>query len=257
MEAIEATKNFYDRFSNYLKRDISTFNLRQHAALETAKKHLRKSDLVLEVGCGIGIMARSLADYSGFILATDLSPENIQMAKRILQGSRADAIQFDVISDPLEPIENRGPFDLILMFDAIEHIPRDKTSDVIERLSRLLAPGGRLCLTFPAPEFIRFVRKTNVEPLQIIDEEVDIFTLAQTNNLTLIDYQRVSIWYRFQYVHAVLVKTQDASIQPTRFKGWLRNMNLIWRRDWNKKNQSLVEMLDKGSGQSAGAKSDD
>ncbi len=247
MTDIRSTRKFYDQFSTYLKRDINKFNLRQQAALETAMKHLRRSDLVLEVGCGIGLMAHTIARRAGFVLATDLSSENIQTARRILRNCRADTAQFDVISDPLEPIASRGPYDFIVMFDAIEHIPQDKASDVIARLSSMLAPGGRLCLTFPAPEFIRFVQETGAEELQIVDEEVDIFELARVNDLTLIDYQRVSVWYRFQYAHAVLVRNEDAMVVRTRFKGWFRNMNLVWQRGWRNRNRGLVEMLDKGT----------
>jgi SAM-dependent methyltransferase len=97
---------------------------------------------VLEIGCGTGNTLRVLeqACPTALVVGMDLFAEGLQYARRetrahLLQG-RAEAAPF------------RTPFDLIGLFDVLEHIDRDAAALVAIR--DLLAPGGHLVLTVPA-----------------------------------------------------------------------------------------------------------
>jgi SAM-dependent methyltransferase len=97
---------------------------------------------ILEVGCGNGNVLAALrrAAPQATIVGLDLYVEGLRYAR-----SRTDGplVQGDVDAFPF-----RTRFDLIGLFDVIEHLPDD--SGLLRRLHDLLEPGGRLLITVPA-----------------------------------------------------------------------------------------------------------
>jgi SAM-dependent methyltransferase len=93
---------------------------------------------VLEVGCGLGDL---LATLDGPVrVGVDLSPRMIELARQ--RHPELDLRVADVERDPLP----EGPFDAIVLSDAIGHL--DDIQRALERLRGLLAPQGRIVLTY-------------------------------------------------------------------------------------------------------------
>jgi SAM-dependent methyltransferase len=98
----------------------------------------------LEVGCGTGTYTSRLAAWADRVLAIDINAQFVAAARsRLAPCSNvrvevADATRLSVA----------GSFDTIVMLDVLEHIADDR--DMVDRLSRLLAEGGRLVLKIPA-----------------------------------------------------------------------------------------------------------
>jgi SAM-dependent methyltransferase len=97
---------------------------------------------VLEVGCGTGNVLRTLrqACPEGTVIGMELWFEGLRFAQERFAGP---LVQGDVRNSPFGK-----PFDLIGMFDVLEHIPEDV--DTLVALRNALTPGGRLMLTVPA-----------------------------------------------------------------------------------------------------------
>jgi SAM-dependent methyltransferase len=97
---------------------------------------------VLEVGCGTGNTLRILEQVcrEGVVTGVDLYPEALQYARRRVACA---LIAGDIYNQSL-----RTSFDLIGLFDVLEHIPDDISTLV--RLHEMLLPSGLLCLTVPA-----------------------------------------------------------------------------------------------------------
>ncbi len=97
---------------------------------------------VLEVGCGTGGVLRVLEECcrGGTVVGMDPFAEGLRQARR-----RAPSllVQADIHDPPFGE-----PFDLIGVFDVLEHVPDDLAA--LRTLSRMLAPGGALLLTVPA-----------------------------------------------------------------------------------------------------------
>jgi SAM-dependent methyltransferase len=96
---------------------------------------------VLDLGCGVGIHLKLLSRY-GEVWGADSSPKALEYCRRRFQG-RLDQVE----------LPDRAPypdasFDLIVMFDVLEHIQDDAAA--LRRVARLLNPGGILALTVPA-----------------------------------------------------------------------------------------------------------
>ena len=102
--------------------------------------------LVLEVGCGTGIVLNVLrkACAGGLVVGMDRYFDGLRHAK---SRSAGPLVQGDARSLPFGK-----KFDLIGMFDVLEHIPEER--EMLLSLREMLAPGAKLILTVPAHEFL-------------------------------------------------------------------------------------------------------
>ena len=97
---------------------------------------------VLELGCGTGLFSRHLvARYpDGSFILSDLAPGMIEECRRNLGSGSSKRLSFQVMDAGRPSVE--GPFDLIAMSMTL-HWLADPVA-ALDRLSRLLAPGGVL-----------------------------------------------------------------------------------------------------------------
>ena len=104
--------------------------------------HLPAGYRVLEAGCGNGNVLRVLEEVcaGGEVIGTDLMPERLQYAGR---RTHCRLVQADLHDLPFDT-----PFDLIGLFDVLEHLPDDRHA--LRDLRAALAPAGTLLLTVPA-----------------------------------------------------------------------------------------------------------
>jgi SAM-dependent methyltransferase len=101
---------------------------------------------ILEVGSGTGANLRLLASF-GKVIALEMAPEAILMAQQRCRsiGSRV-RLQQGRCPEDLCALDRR--FDLICLFDVLEHIEEDERS--LAALAGLLKPSGKLLVTVPA-----------------------------------------------------------------------------------------------------------
>jgi SAM-dependent methyltransferase len=93
---------------------------------------------VLEVGCGLGDL---IADLRGSeVCGIDFSAEIIRLAKQ--RHPQLDLRVADVERDPLP----EGPFDVVVLSDVLGHL--DDVQQAMERIRAVLAPGGRIVVTY-------------------------------------------------------------------------------------------------------------
>jgi SAM-dependent methyltransferase len=99
---------------------------------------------ILELGAGSGRVTEALASAAGTVVAIDLSPEMLGMARRRLSG-RADVSL--VLADMLD-LPFRAAFDAIVAADdPFSHLTEDAERDrALRSAARLLKPGGRFVL---------------------------------------------------------------------------------------------------------------
>ena len=99
---------------------------------------IQRDELVLHVGCGLGYGAAVMARMAEFVVALEEDAEMAQEAESILSEERVDNVA--VVTGPLaEGDAKHGPYDVILIEGAIEHLP--------DALADQLKDGGRIgCL---------------------------------------------------------------------------------------------------------------
>jgi protein-L-isoaspartate(D-aspartate) O-methyltransferase len=100
---------------------------------------LGPSDLVLDVGCGLGYSAAVLARLAEAVIALEEDPGLAREAEALLAAHSVDnaVVQTGALA---AGVPEHGPFDAILIEGAIEVLP--------EPLADQLKPGGRIAAIF-------------------------------------------------------------------------------------------------------------
>jgi 2-polyprenyl-3-methyl-5-hydroxy-6-metoxy-1,4-benzoquinol methylase len=106
---------------------------------------------VLDVGCGVGRWSELLASQGAQVTGIDLSPTMIAEAKRRAQASgTTDRCRF-LVQD-LAHLDAVERFDLVIGVTVLQHIlDPEALQSAVQRMSRHLAPGGRMVLLEAAP----------------------------------------------------------------------------------------------------------
>jgi len=100
---------------------------------------------VLDLGCGMGGFLEGLSELGEEVLPCDISVESLaRCAERGYPGGVV-ASGYDL------PYADQS-FDLVCMFDAIEHTEDD--AKVMREVARILRPGGLALATVPAYQFL-------------------------------------------------------------------------------------------------------
>jgi ubiquinone/menaquinone biosynthesis C-methylase UbiE len=99
-----------------------------------------KGKIILEIGCGIGEFSRLLAKRFDKVIAIDLSPNMIEVAKQHSQDF--DNIDFQV-ADILQWQFPLDKFDAIASIATFHHLP---LTQLLPKLKAILNPGGKLVI---------------------------------------------------------------------------------------------------------------
>lgn len=116
------------------------------AAMDRVIPSLPKNYRVLEIGCGTGNVLSVLEKKArhGQVIGMDLFARGFKYAR---QRTACGLVQADLYSPPFN-IE----FDLIGMFDVIEHLALDQSA--LRQVNNLLRKHGKLLITVPAHKYL-------------------------------------------------------------------------------------------------------
>ena len=132
---------FWDRIAARYSRKPVADQGTYETKLGKTDGYLAQDDQVLEIGCGTGTTAIYHAPKVAQVLATDISPKMIDIARSKARAANVRNVRFEV-SD----IENLGgrseQFDVILAH-SILHLVED-VDQVLRQLHAMLKPGGLL-----------------------------------------------------------------------------------------------------------------
>lgn len=112
-----------------------------------ALKYTQKNFKVLDLGCGTGYGSACLAQESMFVLGIDINTEAIKYAKthyikKNLKFRKSNLFDIGAL---------KGKYDLICLFEVIEHLKDPKK--VLEIIKDLLKPKGILIISTPNIKF--------------------------------------------------------------------------------------------------------
>ena len=96
---------------------------------------------VLDVGCGGGILAESMARRGADVTGIDLGTENLKAATvHAEQSGLENTLRYQHI--PVEELAktHAGQFDVVTCMEMLEHVP--DPSSIVQACFELLAPGG-------------------------------------------------------------------------------------------------------------------
>jgi SAM-dependent methyltransferase len=218
---------FYDRFAAKFVEDIAGGNARIEQQLIFLSRTIPTSiRSVLVIGSGSGQAAHYIATRlakEARLLAIDISDANLRLAHAVFDHPRIEYRKVDVTCDPLE-----GEWEVILMPDVYEHIPKASRGLLHKKLDRALSQNGKILFTVPSPGKQASLYATG-KGLQIVDEVVtleDLNQVARDVGGLLTYFNMISVWETNDYIHAV-VERGAAQVKPIGekdtipIKGWL------------------------------------
>jgi 2-polyprenyl-3-methyl-5-hydroxy-6-metoxy-1,4-benzoquinol methylase len=112
----------------------------RRAALILEGARIGQSSKVLEIGCGTGLFTEMFAQSGAEIIAVDLSPELLTIARQ--RG--LPHVQF--LARSFEDCEVDGPFDAVIGSSVLHHLDLERTWP---KVFSILRPGGRLSFAEP------------------------------------------------------------------------------------------------------------
>ena len=128
-----------------------------------------------DIGCGTGTVSRWMAERmgaSGRVVAIDIAPEQIDVARSVAAAPGAASIHY-AVGSAYEPTLEENAFDLVFCRLVLCHLK--EPGKAVAQMARLLRPGGRLVLvdldlrdvfTMPPCEFYPAYVNEVVIPLQ-------------------------------------------------------------------------------------------
>ena len=143
-------REYYDRFSDGYdrRRDKGYHALLDELESDTVKRHI-KPGLILDAGCGTGLISARLKSFSPRILGADLSFGMLRQA----ESRGQTVVQAELRALPFKD----EVFDGVFSFKVLAHIPDLRKT--LDELKRVLKPSGTLVLEFYNRNSIRGLKK--------------------------------------------------------------------------------------------------
>lgn len=95
---------------------------------------------VLDVGCGGGILADSMARRGAQVLGIDLADKALKVAQLHALEAGTRGVKYREASVEALAAEQPGSFDVVTCMEMLEHVPRP--ASVVEACAALVKPGG-------------------------------------------------------------------------------------------------------------------
>lgn len=122
--------------------ETSAGQIRRQRRVDMLTKDITRGMTVLELGCGVGYFTEYLAKSGAHIIANDISPDLLEVArKRVNAGN----VEFKV-ENAYELPYKEEKFDAIIGSSVLHHLDVDKA---LKECFRVLKPGGFICFTEP------------------------------------------------------------------------------------------------------------
>ena len=99
-----------------------------------------KSLQVLDVGCGGGILADSMAREGATVLGIDLAHKALKVAELHALEAQTQGVEYREISAELLAFEQPESFDVVTCMEMLEHVPDPQA--VVSACAMLVKPGG-------------------------------------------------------------------------------------------------------------------
>jgi SAM-dependent methyltransferase len=227
----EAIEGFYGEFSLRVGlRDWRVPNARHEQlkvlVADALRAHQRNAR-VLDVGCGTGVMSDFMRRF-GTVTGIDYSQPAVQLAAQMVPHA-----SFRVGSLVDANLPSTG-FDLVTMFDVLEHVPIGERGTFAQELGRVLGADGTLIASTPHPNLTAWMRNERQDLTQVVDEAVELSELIELLtplDLTLTRYTTYDVDRSGpQYQFMMFERGMRAGGAPRRLPELQRRLRLVDNR---------------------------
>jgi SAM-dependent methyltransferase len=106
---------------------------------------LPKDSQILDYGCGSGLLSFYLSQEFSNVVSIDADPHQITVAKGM--GLNANVLAVEAFDEWVA--ENSDHFDVIFLFDVLEHVPVNSQISFLRGLCSTLKHGGQIVVKVP------------------------------------------------------------------------------------------------------------
>jgi 2-polyprenyl-3-methyl-5-hydroxy-6-metoxy-1,4-benzoquinol methylase len=146
MNSINKTEEFWDKTAAYYDKAEKKDELTYSHFIEKARKYLKVDDIVLDFGCGTGLVCNEIAGNVKMVYAIDISSKMIEIARNKAVGCKIQNIDYVCITIFDERFTSNS-IDVIIVFNVL-HLLED-SQKVIQRIRELLKPDGFIISATP------------------------------------------------------------------------------------------------------------
>jgi len=132
-------------------KDAQTYN----NIINRTKTYLQSSDIVMDYGCGTGLIANEIADNVKGLHANDISANMIRIADKKARDRNIANISY-THTTIFDERYKKDSFDAILAFHVL-HLLEDEGA-VLQRINELLKPGALFISATPCAGEKRFLK---------------------------------------------------------------------------------------------------
>ena len=128
-------------------RDAEAFELSGRQQAEALCRLIRPEDTVLDLGCGVGRVARYVASCCGTLWAVDASETMLRLARERL--GELPNVRFARCTGTAIPDLRDDEIDFAYSILTLQHLEREDAFALVREVRRVLKPGGSAFFTFP------------------------------------------------------------------------------------------------------------
>jgi len=183
--------------------DMGNYVLRKQD-LSILKKIYFKNKNVLALGCGRGeelVYAIENGCNVKNSVGVDFSPEAIKIAKKLFNDEKLDApvfytedaLDFVINYIPKVKVNKSKKFDIVIMFDFVEHVPREELEKILDKLKKLLKNKCILVINTPAYKYDNDVLKNGYDERNQIESFDTSDLVSETKGMHCNKYSLISL----------------------------------------------------------------
>ncbi len=165
---------------------------------------------VLEIGCGTGFFTKEIVKKPVKLIAIDISPELIEIAKKNISSPNVEFI----IENAYQMKFEDNAFDTVLGSSVLHHLDVEAA---LKEIYRVLKPGGEIAFTEPNMMNPQIALQKNIPALKKAlgdsPDETAFFIWSLTKKLKEIGFKQVKI-VPFDFLHPKIPKGLIKIILP-------------------------------------------
>jgi len=144
--------------------------------------YLKKSDVVLDLGCGSGQNAIKASRIANRVVACDFDKELLNIAEEEAKLKKINNIKFEIVNLEERLKYRNNSFSSIIFLDVLEHLKN--RDEILSGIKRVLKPDGLLFLGVPNSQtsWKKLQRSSGVCSFSDPDHKVE-FTQKQIESL--------------------------------------------------------------------------